>query len=61
MWYGGRTDIGTFVQRNCFTVHASVGLTQAHPNYCTSVRAVQGNIWFQAGSTDGRANAKAEN
>ena len=28
-----RTDVCTYVQRNCPTVHAIVGLAQACPNY----------------------------
>ena len=28
-----QTDVRTYVQRNCSTVHASVGLAQARPNY----------------------------
>ena len=28
----GMVDVRMYVQRNCLTVHTSVGLAQAHPN-----------------------------
>ena len=28
-----RTDVRTYVQKNCSIIHASVGLAQARPNY----------------------------